>query len=526
MSALEATTNAATPSAPPAGYLSLYPKSDGLWYYQNSAGVETLLAGSGVGDMIKATYDPTSVVGDVFAMDNMVEGALTKVLTATERTAITTNTAKVGITPAQAADIITNNAKVSDINHVTVLLPNVDNTDDLNKPISTAQQAALDLKVAKTSSTGSAVLPTGTTAQRDGTPAVGYQRWNTTTSSMEVWDGVAWSALGGGGANDIINGQFRVAQAGTSFAPASGSYDLDGWYSLYALTTPGFTVSQGIGSSTGKFARLNTYATAEAVFDTGDYCNNSTKIEGYDAVKYLGNTFTVGFRVRSSVTGVHCLSIHDGTSSYVYEYTINVADTWEYKTITIAGGLQAVASSTNAWGITLHFCNGVGATGQTTAGAWNAGSFYGTVNQVNDLATVGNVFALEDVTMNLGATVIPDSATYEQDLARCQRYLPAFSTIAGTHSVGVGGMVNTTVGYFVIPFLVETRGTVTSAVLSSVSHFTRQGVAAPVATGLGVFVGGKNSALLSLTFPAAVAGVSTLVFTNAAGTLRFEGARL
>ena len=64
------------------------------------------------------------------------------------QTEVALNTAKVGITPTQASDITTNNAKVSDINHVTIELPNVDNTSDANKPVSTAQQTALDLKVA------------------------------------------------------------------------------------------------------------------------------------------------------------------------------------------------------------------------------------------------------------------------------------------------------------------------------------------------------------------------------------------
>jgi hypothetical protein len=38
------------------------------------------------GNMLSATYDPTNVSGDAFDMDNMVEGATTKILTATERT--------------------------------------------------------------------------------------------------------------------------------------------------------------------------------------------------------------------------------------------------------------------------------------------------------------------------------------------------------------------------------------------------------------------------------------------------------
>ena len=88
-------------------------------------------------------------------------------ITTTQSSDITTNNAKVGITVQQASDIVSNNskvgitttqenniiannAKVSDVNHVTLELPNVDNTSDLNKPISIATQSALDLKVDKT----------------------------------------------------------------------------------------------------------------------------------------------------------------------------------------------------------------------------------------------------------------------------------------------------------------------------------------------------------------------------------------
>jgi hypothetical protein len=52
--------------------------------------------------------------------------------------------------------------------------------------------------VSKTADTGSAEIPTGTTAQRDGTPAAGMFRFNTTESSFEGYDGAAWGAVGGG----------------------------------------------------------------------------------------------------------------------------------------------------------------------------------------------------------------------------------------------------------------------------------------------------------------------------------------
>lgn len=91
--------------------------------------------GGGAGDMLAATYDPTSVEGDAFAMDNMVEGADSKILTAAERAAIAANTSHTSDT--------TNPHSVT---AAQVGLGNVDNTADADKPISTATQTALDDK--------------------------------------------------------------------------------------------------------------------------------------------------------------------------------------------------------------------------------------------------------------------------------------------------------------------------------------------------------------------------------------------
>ena len=66
----------------------------------------------------------------------------------------------------------------------------------------TANQPATT--VAKTSATGSAVIPTGTTGQQDGSPAAGYLRFNTTDTSFEGYDGSAWGSIGGGATSDAI----------------------------------------------------------------------------------------------------------------------------------------------------------------------------------------------------------------------------------------------------------------------------------------------------------------------------------
>ncbi len=54
--------------------------------------------------------------------------------------------------------------------------------------------------VEKTAATGSGVLPSGTTGQRDGSPSVGYFRYNSTTNQFEGYAGSSpsWGAVGGG----------------------------------------------------------------------------------------------------------------------------------------------------------------------------------------------------------------------------------------------------------------------------------------------------------------------------------------
>ena len=61
-----------------------------------------------------------------------------------------------------------------------------------------AVQELVDEKVNLTGTTGSAVIPNGTTAQRDASPATGYFRYNTTLTQFEGYNGSAWGGVGGG----------------------------------------------------------------------------------------------------------------------------------------------------------------------------------------------------------------------------------------------------------------------------------------------------------------------------------------
>lgn len=82
--------------------------------------------------------------------------------------------------------------------------------------VTSAIQTQLNLKVDETSLTGSAILPVGTTAQRDATPAAGYFRFNSTLGAFEGYNGSAWGSVGGatGGGSDRVF--YENAQAVTT----------------------------------------------------------------------------------------------------------------------------------------------------------------------------------------------------------------------------------------------------------------------------------------------------------------------
>ena len=70
----------------------------------------------------------------------------------------------------------------------------------------TAAAAKVALQVV-TGATGSAVIPAGTEAQRNGSPAAGNFRFNTDVAKFEGYNGTIWGSVGGGatgGGSDAV----------------------------------------------------------------------------------------------------------------------------------------------------------------------------------------------------------------------------------------------------------------------------------------------------------------------------------
>lgn len=66
-------------------------------------------------------------------------------------------------------------------------------------PVDTASNVSVNVQAANgvlsyaDSATGGLYLPSGTTAQRPASPATGQMRFNTTTGSVETYNGTSWS---------------------------------------------------------------------------------------------------------------------------------------------------------------------------------------------------------------------------------------------------------------------------------------------------------------------------------------------
>lgn len=235
-----------------------------------------------------------------------------------------------------------------------------------------------------------------------------------------------------GSRNKIINGKMDISQRGTSFAGLTGanSYTLDRWY--YGASGSGVvTVSQNSDAPSNEFQNSLRIAitTADATLSGGDFSAVRQLIEGYNVRDLIGRTFTLSFWVRSTKTGTHCVSFRSGGSnrSWVSEYTINAADTWEFKSVTVTGGLITAGTWywTNGVGLQVTFALANGAAGNitSTTNSWELGNYISTSNQVNCLDSTSNIFAITGVQLEAGSSYTPfDHLDHAVERLRCERY--------------------------------------------------------------------------------------------------------
>lgn len=333
--------------------------------------------------------------------------------------------------------------------------------------------------------------------------------------------------------NKIHNGKMEVAQRGTSFvSPVSGAYTLDRWFTTNT-STAAYTISQSTSVPSNEFQSSLSLVvtTADTSVAAGDVVRQIQRVEGYNIRDLLERTFTVSFYVRSSKTGIHCVAIRNsaGDRSYVVEYSITLANTWEKKSFTVQGGLpnSGTWNWTTGVGLTLAFDLMSGSTNQTTTtNAWVTGNFTGTANQVNVMDTVGNVFAITGVQMEIGNTASQfEHRPFGLEDFICKRYFERFfvTTAGGALPFSAGSVLcySTVNAYASVAAKVNKRPGAVAPTTSAAGTFTLVYGAGTAATASAVSIANwsNESALLSLTIASGLtAGQSAILYASASST--------
>jgi hypothetical protein len=232
-----------------------------------------------------------------------------------------------------------------------------------------------------------------------------------------------------GARNKIINGAMEISQRGTTFAAmADQSYNLDRWvWNQVGAMVVTISQSTDVPNNTFQNSHKVDVTTADTSIVSADVAFTQHRIEGYNVRDLIGQTFTLSFWVKSPKIGVHCVAFRNTgpDRSYVMEYMVSSANTWEYKTLTVTGGLITAGTWdwTNGIGLRIGFTLTSGSTFHTTPGSWNTGNFYATSNQVNVMDNTANDFFLTGVQLEVGSVATPfERRSYGQELALCQRY--------------------------------------------------------------------------------------------------------
>jgi hypothetical protein len=236
--------------------------------------------------------------------------------------------------------------------------------------------------------------------------------------------------------NRIINGDMGIDQrnAGASVSTSSGTlvYTLDRWAANYSQTSK-YTVQQNAGSvtpPTGFTNYLGVTSTSAYSVLSGDYFMVNQRIEGFNVADLGWGTanaaaVTLSFWVRSSLTGTFGGVITNSAQnrSYPFTYTISAANTWELKTITIAGDTTGTWLTNNGQGLFVNFGLGVGSTYSGTAGAWSGSNLYSATGATSVVGTNGATFYITGVQLEVGSVATPfERIDYGTELALCQRY--------------------------------------------------------------------------------------------------------
>jgi hypothetical protein len=233
--------------------------------------------------------------------------------------------------------------------------------------------------------------------------------------------------------NRIINGKFAIDQRNAGAAvgvTGSITFSVDRW--AFQAVGAGSVGPERFEPTPGEFNLAINVNVAVPSLPAGDLYQVRQLIEGLNLADLRWGTanaspITVAFDVKASVAGSYSLSLSNGATvrTYIAPFTINAANTFETKTITIAGDTAGTWETGNATGLIMSIPLAAGsAFHASAANVWNGVSYKAVMaTNTNLMATVGNQMFLRNVRLYKGSVDFgPDRRLYAEELALCQRY--------------------------------------------------------------------------------------------------------
>jgi len=273
--------------------------------------------------------------------------------------------------------------------------------------------------------------------------------------------------------NLVINGAFQIAQRGASFSPVShNAYTLDRWQVYKEAGASNITQSTDVPLFLFKNSFGQDTATAATGSTPGLNCFVH-KIEGLNTAHLAwgtsaAKTITVSFWVKSTKIGIFTVAIKNsaGNRAYPAEYTVNVTNTWEYKTIVIPGDTTGTWLTTTGIGIQIIQTISVDATRRASGNAWGAGNIYGSTNQVNAVDNANNNWLMAGIQVEVGTAATSfEHRSVGEELALCQRYYQDPNITASSyiwlHPITTSGTSHFRRGSFLLPTPMRASPTVT-----------------------------------------------------------------
>jgi hypothetical protein len=265
--------------------------------------------------------------------------------------------------------------------------------------------------------------------------------------------------------NRIINGAMTIDQRnnGASVTPTDGQYTLDRWVFAVGQTSK-LTTQQNQGSvtpPTGFSNYLGITSSSAYTLLAGDYFTVAQRIEGFNFADMAWGTasaatVTLSFWVRSSLTGTFGGTLNNSVynRNYPFTYTILLANTWEQKSVTVAGDTSGTwVGATNGTGLSIQFSLGMGSTYSGTSGAWTSSVVFAPTGATSVVGTNGATWYITGVQLEKGSVATSfDFRDYGRELILCQRYCNIF--YGGTYG---SFMVNGSTFAFNIPMPVSMR---------------------------------------------------------------------